>query len=218
MLKQIKELLIKDIRLNWRERYSIYSMILYVVSTSYISYLSFEGIINKNSWIALFWIIVFFSAINACLQSFKRELNHQAIFFFTLADPKAIITSKIIYNSVLLICLNVISYIIYSIFLGNPITEKIPFILCLIFGSATLASILTLIAAISSKTNNSSGLMAILSLPILFPLLINLIKTSQICLVENQYLMISNQILFIILLNITCFILSYLLFPYLWRD
>ena len=218
MFKEVKELVLKDVRLNWRERYALYSLLLYVICTSYIAYLSFEGIINERSWIALFWIIVLFAAMNASLQSFKRELNYQALFYYTIAQPKAIIIAKIIYNSGLLIFLNLISYIIYSTFLGNPISNKISFVLCIVLGSSAIASLLTLIAAIASKTNNSGGIMAILSMPLLFPLLINLIKTSEICLIENEFYLVDNQILFLFLLNIVTVLLSYLLFPYLWRD
>ena len=46
MFIEIKELILKDVRLNWRERYAIYSLVLYVLCTSYVAYLSFEGIIN----------------------------------------------------------------------------------------------------------------------------------------------------------------------------
>ena len=218
MLKQVKELVLKDIRLNWRERYALYSMLLYVLSTSYVAYLSFEGVINKSSWVALFWIIVLFAAMNASLQSFKRELNYQALFFYTLANPRAIILAKTLYNSGLLIVLTLISYVIYSIFLGNPITANLSFILCIVLGSSALASVLTLVAAIASKTNNTAGLMAVLSMPLLLPLLLNLIKTSQICLIENEFFLAGNQILFLALLNIVSVLLSYLLFPYLWRD
>ena len=218
MFKEVIELIIKDVRLNWRERYAIYSLLLYVICTSYIAYLSFEGIINERSWIALFWIIVLFAAMNASLQSFKRELNYQALFFYTIARPRAIIIAKIIYNSGLLILLNIVSYIIYSMFLGNPISNKISFVLCIVLGSSAIASLLTLIAAIASKTNNNGGIMAVLSMPLLFPLLINLIKTSEICIIENEFYLVDNQILFLFLLNIATILLSYLLFPYLWRD
>tara|TARA_B100001057_G_scaffold122841_1_gene121723 strand:- start:110 stop:766 length:657 start_codon:yes stop_codon:yes gene_type:complete len=218
MNKDVIELVLKDVRLNWRERYAIYSLMLYVLCTSYIAYLSFEGIINDRSWIALFWIIVLFAAMNSSLQSFKRELNYQALFFYTIARPRAIIIAKIIYNSGLLIFLNLTSYLIFSIFLGNPISNKISFVLCIIIGSSAIASLLTLIAAIASKTNNNGGIMAILSMPLLFPLLINLIKTSEICLIENEFYLVDNHILFLILLNIATVLLSYLLFPYLWRD
>jgi len=218
MFKEVIELVLKDIRLNWRERYAIYSLLLYVLCTSYIAYLSFEGIINERSWIALFWIIVLFAAMNASLQSFKRELNYQALFFYTIARPRAIIMAKIIYNSGLLIFLNLVSYFIYSTFLGNPILDKISFVLCILLGSSALASLLTLIAAIASKTNNNGGIMAVLSMPLLFPLLINLIKTSEICIIENEFYLVDNQILFLFLLNIATVLLSYLLFPYLWRD
>ena len=218
MFKEVKELVFNDVRLNWRERYALYSVLLYVLCTSYISYLSFEGIINERSWIALFWIIVLFAAMNASLQSFKRELNYQALFFYTIARPRAIIIAKIIYNSGLLILLNLLSYIIYSTFLGNPISNTISFVLCIVLGSSAIASLLTLIAAIASKTNNGGGIMTILSMPLLFPLLINLIKTSEICINENEFYQIDNQILFLFLLNIVTILLSYLLFPYLWRD
>jgi len=218
MFKQVKELVIKDIRLNWRERYALYSMLLYVVSTSYVAYLSFEGIISENSWVALFWIIVLFAAMNASLQSFKKELNEQALFFYTLAKPRAILLSKTIYNSGLLIILTLLSYFIYSLFLGSPITAHWTFILCIILGSSAIASTLTLVAAIASKTNNSAGLMAVLSMPLLFPLLLNLIKTSKLCLSADLYFLAGNQLLFLALLNIVSVLLSYLLFPYLWRD
>ena len=218
MFKEIIELVLKDVRLNWRERNAIYSLLLYVICTSYIAYLSFEGIINERSWIALFWIIVLFAAMNASLQSFKRELNYQALFFYTIARPRAIIIAKITYNSGLLILLNLVSYTIFSTFLGNPISNTITFILCIVIGSSAIASLLTLIAAIASKTNNNGGIMAVLSMPLLLPLLINLIKTSEICLLENKFYLVDNQILFLFLLNIATIILSYLLFPYLWRD
>ena len=218
MFKEVIELVLKDIRLNWRERYAIYSLLLYVLCTSYVAYLCFEGIINERSWIALFWIIVLFAAMNASLQSFKRELNYQALFFYIIARPRAIIMAKIIYNSGLLIFLNMVSYFIYSTFLGNPILNKISFALCILLGSSALASLLTLIAAIASKTNNNGGIMAVLSMPLLFPLLLNLIKTSEICLIENEFYLIDNQIIFLFLLNIATVLLSYLLFPYLWRD
>lgn len=218
MLQQIKELILKDLRLNWRERYALYSMLLYVLSTSYVAYLSFEGVISEKSWVALFWIIVLFAAMNASLQSFKRELNYQALFFYTLAKPRAIILAKTLYNSGLLIILTLISYCIYSLFLGNPITANLSFLLSIILGSSALASVLTLIAAIAAKTNNSAGLMAVLSMPLLFPLLLNLIKTSKICLTEDSLFIASNQLIFLALLNIVSVLLSYLLFPYLWRD
>ena len=102
--------------------------------------------------------------------------------------------------------------------MGNPVLDRILFILCILLGSSALASILTLISAIASKTNNNGGIMAVLSMPLLFPLLINLIKTSEICLLENEFYLVDNQILFLFLLNIATILLSYLLFPYLWRD
>ena len=218
MLHQVKELVCKDIRLNVRDRNALYSMLLYVLSTSYVAYLSFGGVIDSNSWVALFWIIVLFAAMNACLQSFKKELKDQSLFYYIIANPRAIILAKTFFNSGLLIFLTLTSYFIYCLFLGNPITANISFILCMILGSSAIASVLTLVSAIASKTNNNAGLMAVLSMPLLFPLLLNLIQTTKICLSQNNLFIAGNQLLFLALLNIASVLLSYLLFPYLWRD
>ncbi|MGZ6540000.1 MAG: heme exporter protein CcmB, partial [Bacteroidia bacterium] len=76
---------------------------------------------------------------------------------------------------------------------------------------------LTMVSAIASKASNNFTLMAILSFPILIPLLIVLIKLSKNA-IDGLEHWDMNYLLVLMFLNIIIIALSYLLFRYLWRD
>ncbi|HRZ76779.1 MAG TPA: hypothetical protein P5248_05395, partial [Bacteroidales bacterium] len=92
------------------------------------------------------------------------------------------------------------------------------FTLTLILGGVGLASLLTMIAAIASRTNNNFSLMAVLSFPIVLPLLLTLMKASQQALGATTLADSAGLLLVILLLSLLPAILSVLLFPYLWQD
>ncbi|HSH66512.1 MAG TPA: heme exporter protein CcmB, partial [Bacteroidia bacterium] len=131
--------------------------------------------------------------------------------------PQAIILSKIIYNSLLLLVLSGLCFLVYSLFIGNIVQDTSLFLLTLILGSCGFSSLLTMVSAISSKTGNNFTLMAILSFPIMMPLLMVLIKLSKNALdgLENWD---TNYLLILVCINVIIIALSYLLFRYLWRD
>ena len=92
------------------------------------------------------------------------------------------------------------------------------FIALLILAGIGFSTILTMVSAIASKTNNNTTLMAILSFPILVPLLMIVIKVSKNAIDGLAMAESYNYLIILILLNLIVVILSYLLFPYLWRD
>jgi heme exporter protein B len=60
--------------------------------------------------------------------------------------------------------------------------------------------------------------MAILSFPVVLPLLGTLMKVSKSALTTTQWSGNYGYIFILLILNIIVVILAYLLFPYLWRD
>lgn len=200
-----------------RNKYALGGILLYVVSTVFISYLSFKKIIDPATWNALFWIILLFASINAIAKSFISETKGRLLYLYTLTSPQAVIISKIIYNSLLLTALAGLCLTVYSVFIGNIIQDTPLFLITLLLGSFGFASLLTMVSAIASKANNNFTLMAILSFPILVPLLIVLIKLSKNAIDGLEHWDI-NFLLVLMLLNVIIIALSYLLFRYLWRD
>lgn len=218
LFKEIQLLVKKDITLEWRNKYAFNGIVLYTATTIFVCYLSFNLLEDKAVWNALFWIIMLFSATNAFTKSFSNEGDKRHIYYYTLCSPQAIILSKIIYNALLIVVVAVISYFFYTLLLGNLIVKPWLFLWGLLLGSIGLSSVLTFISAIASKTKNNVSLMAILSFPVLMPLLLSTIQVTKSSLTTVQLVNAGNYLLVLGLINVLIIVLSYLLFPYLWRD
>jgi len=102
MWKEISVLIRKEITLEWRQKYALNGILLYVVSAVFITYLSVGakmGNLSIPTWNALYWIIMLFSAVNAVAKSFVQEHQGRQLYYYMIASPEAIILSKIIYNT-----------------------------------------------------------------------------------------------------------------------
>jgi heme exporter protein B len=98
------------------------------------------------------------------------------------------------------------------------VQDKPYFIIGLLLGATGFSSVLTLVAAIASKANNSGTLMAILSFPLIIPMLIVLIRFSKNAADGLDHSIQQPYILALILINVIVVVLARLLFPFLWRD
>ncbi|HNL06997.1 MAG TPA: heme exporter protein CcmB, partial [Chitinophagales bacterium] len=72
LLQQIGLLITKDLRLEWRQRYALSGILLYVVSTVMVVYLSLSNP-QPAMWTAVLWIILLFASVNAVAKSFMQE-------------------------------------------------------------------------------------------------------------------------------------------------
>ncbi len=204
--------------LEWKQKYAINGILLYIISTIFLCSLAFEGLLEPRTWNALFWVVLLFAAVNAISKSFVQESPGRQIYYYSMADPQSIILAKIIYNILLMIVLSILFFIVFSIFLGNAVQNQFLFFITYLLGGMGLASLFTMISAIASRTSNNFSLMAILGFPIILPLLLILIKTSKKAIMSTGWESSGGLILSMIGINIIIIILSYLLFPYLWRD
>ena len=218
MFTEIIQLTRKDLLLEWRSKAAFGGMLLYVVSTIFVAYLSFKEVVSVPVWNALLWIILLFAATSAIARSFAEETEGKTLYLYTLARPQAIIIAKILYNGVTVSVLSFLSYFIYSLLIGNMVENQLMFLLSLFLGAIGFSSTLTLISAIAAQTNNNLTLMSILGFPIILPLLITLISFSKNAVDGIAWSVNVKYILVLLLLNVIVVALSYLLFPYLWRD
>ncbi len=217
-LKQIQTLISKEFVLEWRQKYAFSGLLIYVISTVYVCYLSFKQIIDPATWNALFWIILLFAAVSAVAKGFLQESKGLQLYQYVLLNPRTVILSKIFYHIVLLSTLSVVALAFYMLFIGNLVQNTGMFMVGLFLGISGLSSLLTLISAIASRAGGNAAMVSILGFPVLIPLLITVIRFSKNAIdglawsVNYQYLVV------LILLNIILITLAYLLFPYLWRD
>ena len=217
LASQIKFLIKKEILLEWRSKYALNGILLYVVSTIFVCYLSFKTT-PPLVWNALFWIILLFAAINAISKSFVQESKGRLLYYYQIASPQAIIIAKIIYNAFLMILMAIIALIFYSIVFKNEVGDSWLYFLAVLIGSISFSSVFTMISAIASKANNNGTLMAILSFPVIIPILILIIKLSKNAMDGLDRSVSLDEIGILCAINLIVVVSSLLLFPYLWRD
>ena len=218
LLKEIRVLIGKDIKLELKQKYVLNGILLYLLSTIFVTYLAFENVITQETWNSLFWIILLFVGVNGISKSFVQENPARYIYYYTIVSPQAVVLSKILYNLLLMAILALLSFGMFLLLMGNQVVNIELFLLTLILGSFGLSSILTMVAAIASRASNNFSLMAILSFPVILPLLLTLMKISKIALTSPEWLGTSGPLIILLTINIAVIILAYLLFPYLWRD
>jgi len=219
VINEIKALFIKDLQLELKQKYAINSIVLYVLSTVFVAYLSYKGNIDSTSWNVMFWIILLFAAVNATSKSFVQERPSRHLYYYTMAAPQSVIIAKILYNSLMMIMIAVITFVVFQLFLGNMIVGNALFFAGLILGALGFASTLTMVAAIASRSDNNFALMAILSFPLMLPFILSLIKISNIALLTSEFTTEAMKLLGMTFgLNLIVIMLSYLLFPYLWKE
>lgn len=225
LFNQTCYLLQKEILLEWRSKYAFNGILLYVVSTVFVCYISFKltpGFFESPDyhivWNVLFWIIMLFAAINAITKSFMAENKGRMLYYYSLTSARAVILSKTIYNGLLMLVISILTLFVYLVFFKNTIGNPLYYFITVLLGSISFSTVFTMVSAIAAKAGNSSGLMAILSFPVIIPVILILIKLSKNAMdgIANSYN--SEQIILLVAINIIVIATSLLLFPYLWRD
>ncbi|HVW97397.1 MAG TPA: heme exporter protein CcmB [Mucilaginibacter sp.] len=225
LIRQTIYLLKKEILLEWRSKYAFNGVLLYVVSTVFICYISFNlnpGFKNSQGyaivWNILFWIIILFASVNAIAKSFMQESKSRLLYYYSIASPQAIILSKTIYNILLMSLLCALALPIYLLFFSNTLGDPLFYVLAILLGSISFSTVFTMISAIASKAGNNGTLMAILSFPVIIPIILVLIRLSKSAMDGLQRSLAYGDIGVLLAINVIVIVTALLLFPFLWRD
>jgi heme exporter protein B len=215
----IVSLIKKELLLEFRQKSNIGGVIVYVIGTIFVSALCFKGKLDKPTWNALFWVITLFTSVTISGKSFLKETGGQALFNFLHYSPTQFIVAKILYNMVFMLLLSFITFFFYAFFIKNEVENLGLFFIVLILASTGLAAILSLMSAIASKASGNFAIMSILSFPVLMPLILVVIRISKQAVDGIEWAAVGFSFIGILVaLNVLTITLSFLLFPYLWRD
>lgn len=225
LIDQTWDLFKKEVVLEWRAKYAFNGVLLYVISTVFICYISFnlmpgfEGTTGyKIVWNVLFWIIILFASVNAIAKSFMQESRSRLLYYYSIASPKAIILSKTLYNILLMSLLSILALLVYMLFFTNTIGDPLFYFMAVILGSFSFSTVFTMISAIASKAGNNGTLMAILSFPVIIPVILVLIRLSKNAMDGIDRSFSYGHIGVLCAINAIVITTALLLFPYLWRD
>jgi heme exporter protein B len=218
MSSPVLTLLKKDLLLELRQQHTFYGILLYVASTIFVLYLAM-GQPESSVYNGIFWMIQLFVCINAVAKSFLQESKGRMLYFFSITNPVNFIIAKLIYSSIVMLLMVIVSLLLFRILLGNPITNYMQFVGIACLGGISLSLVFTLMAAIAAKAQQNAAVMAILGFPLIIPQLLLLIRLSRSAFGEVFREGALMQIALLLTgLDLMVIVLAIVLFPFLWKD
>jgi heme exporter protein B len=211
---------VKDLRLELRSRYGLNAIFMFGITTlAVVSFSLGQAALPPKVLGALFWIIIFFSAMSGLAQVFVREEEQQTALTLRLtADPDAVFLGKLFFNFALLILMAAVITPLFFIFTDASTAGAINFLVILFIGIIDLCAATTLVAAIIAKAAVKGALFAVLAFPILLPMLIALTLSSEKIMSGESLSEAAQMIQFLIAYAIVMITASILLFKYVWQE
>jgi heme exporter protein B len=212
---------IKDFKSELRTRYVLNALLMFVITT--VSIILF-AIGNETPSIevtsGMFWVVIFFSAMSGMSRSFVSEEERGTVMTLHLvAAPATVYFGKLLFNTVLLISMNVITAVFYLLVIPNFIIQSyVIFGVTFLLGTLGLSSSATIIAAIIAKSNTKGTLYPVLSFPILLPLLLTVINATKMAVEGAAFAEASGEFKILLSYVVVMTAASYVLFDYVWKD
>lgn len=210
----------KDFRLELRTRYALNAIFMFGVTTLVVVSFSLgQSGLPAKLLAALFWIIMFFSAMSGLAHVFVREEEAGTALALKLrADPDAIYWGKLLFNLTLLTLMTAVITPLFFIFTDAPTGNIWAFIVVLLLGVIGLCGATTIIAAIIAKVAVKGALFAVLSFPILVVLLFLLVGASTKVLDGLGISEILTELQGLVAYCVIMITASVLLFKFVWLE
>lgn len=207
----------KDIIIEWRQKHTLFGVLLYVGSTVFVVYMM-SGQPEVKIWNALFWLTQLFVAVNSVAKSFLQESAERFRYYFTIVKPAHFLAAKMIYSVVLLFIMSLVSLLLFNLMLGNPLVQTGLFIIITMVGSISLSVVFTFLSAIAARAQQNAALMAILGFPIVTPILMMLSNLATKAISPVYQPGWWTLALALLLLDLLVVVLGVILFPFLWQE
>lgn len=172
---------------------------------------------DPATWNGLFWIIQLFISINAVAKSFLQEGRSRMLYYQSIAGPQNFMLAKLLFNSVLMLVMSALSFLLFSLFMSFPVEKTGSFIGLVFLGGWSLSLVFTFLAAIAARAQQNAAIMAILGFPLIIPQLLMLMNISKTVFDAGPVIPLTN-IFLLLASDLLVVLLSIVLFPFLWKD
>ncbi len=175
--------LAKDLRLEWRSKDAINSMLFFALLVVVIFSFGFDPTAEESRRIAggLLWVAVLFATVVALNQTWTRELRNQVLDAYRLspAPPQALFLSKTIANFLFVAILEMLMVPLFVVFYNlrsvGPVWQ-----LLVVAALATWALVVngTFFAALSIRTRSREIMLPLILFPISIPALLAMVDAT----------------------------------------
>lgn len=178
--------LTKDLRLEWRSKDAINSMLFFSLLVVVIFAFGFDPTAEESRRIAggLFWMAVLFSTVVALNQTWARELRNQVLDAYRVspAAPTALFLAKTVGNFLFVTVLEALMIPLFIVFYNlRSIGPVIQLIAVGLLATWALVVNGTFFGAMSIRTRNREIMLPLILFPISIPALLTMVEaTTQI--------------------------------------
>lgn len=180
LLRVAMAVLAKDLRVEFRTRYALSSVLLFALSAiAAVSYVLRQRSLAPEQSVAVCWIIVLFAALSGLSRSFVSEAEASTeLLLRQTATPEAVWLGKLLFNMLLVLALEALIFPLYSGMMGQAVTGAASLAGVALLGAVSLAGVTTILAAMVSRGRSQSSVFAVAAFPVLLPALIFLVQAS----------------------------------------
>lgn len=214
----------KDVRSELRTRYALNAVLLFAVSTVVALSLGLGPLLpSRNADLpviqaALLWVAVLFAAFTGLARAFVHEEEARTAAALRLAAPPlAVYLGKLLFNLALLLLLEGLTAALFVVMLRVRVGNPGLLAALLLAGGLGLVAATTLIAAIIARANARGALFAVLSFPLLVPLLVVAIQGTALALEGAPWAQGLAPLQVLIAYTLALFVASLFLFRSVWE-
>ena len=173
----------KDIRLEWRSKDALNSMLFFSLLVVVIFSFSFDPVAEESRHIAggLIWVAFLFAAVVALNQTWAREVRNQVLDAYRVspAPSNSLFLAKVLGNFIFVSLLEALMTPVFIIFYNlralGPAWQLIPIA---VLGTWALVVNGTFFAAMSLRTRNRELMLPLLLFPISIPALTAMVQAT----------------------------------------
>lgn len=220
-MSQILAIFKKELKSEFKTRASAAAVALFILTTVTISAISVaHEKLSPELYSGLLWIILFFSAMTGLSKVFVAEVDRGTDFLLRIsAKPGAIYFGKLIFNTLFSFLINLLAVVLYMLFINpQPMNSPGIFFISIVFISISLSAATTIISALISRAGGKNSLFAVLSFPVLLPLVVIGMELVSSSFIGTSFGESINNINLLIAYSGILITVSSILFDFVWTD
>jgi heme exporter protein B len=183
--------LVKDIRLEWRSKDAINSMLFFALLVVVVFSFSFDPNAEESRRIAggLIWVAFLFAAVVALNQTWARELRNQVLDAYRVspAPPNSLFLAKAFGNFIFVALLEALMTPLFVVFYKlRALGPAWQLLLVAVLGTWALVVNGTFFAAMSLRTRSREIMLPLLLFPISIPALLSMVEATTAILTGEE--------------------------------
>ena len=217
LIKQIKQLFLKELKMELKNKYALWSLVLLLVVSVFIIY-TIQKQASNMVWHSLFYVVLIFGVVQNIGRSFLMENKGSLLYYKFLVDSRAIIVSKIAYQFLINAFFLAVLCVLMNFWLPQSIPHFWQYMVTALLFTLCNSAVFTFNSALALGAKNSSLVAMILSLPLLIPSLLVSLKSASKAISPLDTNLFFQDWLVLLLLLAMQLVLSVVLFKYVWEE